>query len=290
MEELVEDFIAHLLQERRFSAHTADAYRRDLLQLVEFLARAGRDFKNSGYSELSSFVVELKKKGYSSSSIERKIACIKSFYKFLIKRKIITKNPASLLSYPKKGRKLPEFLSEEEVAELLEVPEPKDFFSARDKAILELLYATGMRLSEMEALNTGDISLADRVVRVMGKGGKERLLPFGRPAKEALNIYLYFRGYVPGEEALFLNRYRRRLSKRSIQKIVDKYIQLTSIKRKISPHKLRHSFATHLLSRGADIRTIQELLGHSSLATTEKYTHVNLRALIEAYRKAQTEE
>ncbi len=290
MEELVEDFIAHLLQERRLSHHTADSYRRDLHQLIEFLKKAGKDFKSSTYSELSSFVVELKRKGYSSSSIERKIACIKSFYKYLIRRKVITKNPASLLSYPKKGKRLPEFLSEEEVAELLEVPEPEDFFSSRDKAVLELLYATGMRLSELEALNISDVSLADRVVRVMGKGGKERLIPFGRPAKEALHTYLYFRGYVPGEEALFLNRYRRRLSKRSIQKIVDKYIQLTSIKRKISPHKLRHSFATHLLSRGADIRTIQELLGHSSLATTEKYTHVNLKALIEAYRRAQSDE
>lgn len=285
MEDLIKEFIDFILKEKRYSEETAEAYSIDLHQLMAFLKAKEKSVKAAGYSDLSEFVVELKKKGYSSASIERKIACLKSFFKFLLRRKIIIRNPASLLSYPRKSRKLPEFLSEEEVEELLEVPRPEDFYSARDRAILELLYATGMRLSELEGLNLEDLSLTDRVVKVFGKGGKERLIPFGIPAMEALRVYLKFRGFVPGEKALFLNRYKKRLSRRSIQKILDKYINLTSIKRKVSPHKLRHSFATHLLNRGADIRTIQELLGHSSLATTEKYTHVDVKSLIEAYKK-----
>jgi len=199
-------------------------------------------------------------------------------------------NPAKAVATPKQEKRVPSFLSEEEMAGFLEVPPTGKPLPSRDRAILELLYASGIRVSELVGINLEDANLGERLIRVRGKGKKERLVPFGRMAAERLSVYLRVRPELAqdniGEKALFLNYQGRRISSRSVERIVDKYIRLTAVKRKISPHSLRHSFASHLLSRGADLRVIQELLGHESLATTQKYTHLNLGQLMDVYRKS----
>jgi integrase/recombinase XerC len=195
-----------------------------------------------------------------------------------------------MVATPKQEKRVPSFLSEEEMAGFLEVPASDKALDLRDRAILELLYASGIRVSELVGINLEDASIRERLVRVRGKGKKERLVPFGRAAGERLTVYLRMRPELVqdriGESALFLNYQGRRITSRSVERIVDKYIRLTAVKRKISPHSLRHSFASHLLSRGADLRVIQELLGHESLATTQKYTHINLGQLMDVYRKS----
>lgn len=287
--DLALEFLAYLKKEKRYSSRTIESYKKDLLQFKAFLASAGKEIITAEAEDIYNFLLWLKGEGYSGASIERKLAAVKSLYKYLLSQKIVSINSAKLVRYPRKSQKLPVVLSMEEVTELLELPEPEDFFSARDRAILELLYATGIRLSELVSLNITDLNLADRFLRVKGKGGKERVVPFGIPAQKALKKYLSFRTEAR-EEALFLNKFKKRLSARWVEKMIDKYISLTSIRKKISPHKLRHSFATHLLMMGADIRTIQELLGHSSLSTTQKYTHLDLETLRREYEKAQGEE
>lgn len=287
--DLALEFLTHLKKEKRYSPRTIESYKKDLLQFKAFLASLGKEIITAEAEDIYNFLLWLKGEGYSRASVERKLAAVKSLYKYLLSQKIVGINSAKLVSYPKKSQKLPVVLSMEEVTELLELPEPENFFSARDRAILELLYATGIRLSELVSLNITDLNLSDRFLRVKGKGGKERIVPFGIPAQKALKKYLSFRTDAR-EEALFLNKLKKRLSARWVEKIIDKYISLTSIRKRISPHKLRHSFATHLLMMGADIRTIQELLGHSSLSTTQKYTHLDIETLRREYEKAQGEE
>jgi integrase/recombinase XerC len=195
-----------------------------------------------------------------------------------------------MVATPKQEKGIPSFLSEEEMAGFLDIPPSGRPLDLRDRAILELLYASGIRVGELVGISLEDANLRERLVRVRGKGKKERLVPFGRTAAERLSAYLRVRpelaGDRIGEKALFLNYQGRRLTARSVERIVDKYIRLTAVKRRISPHSLRHSFASHLLSRGADLRVIQELLGHESLATTQKYTHLNLGQLMDVYRKS----
>jgi site-specific recombinase XerD len=218
------------------------------------------------------------------------LAAIRSFFQFGVKKKWIAENPARVVATPRQETHVPSFLSEEEMTHLLDIPPSKKPLDLRDKAILELLYASGIRVSELVGINPEDVNLEERLVRVRGKGKKERLVPFGRMAGERLAAYLKVRsGLVQdrvGEKGLFLNYQGRRITPRSIERMVDKYIRLTAVKRKISPHSLRHSFASHLLSRGADLRVIQELLGHESLATTQKYTHLDLGRLMDVYRKS----
>ncbi|MCD6453874.1 MAG: tyrosine recombinase XerC [Candidatus Aminicenantes bacterium] len=283
------EFISYLQKEKRFSKNTIKSYKGDLLQFKAFLARRGKNILIAEAEDIYNFLLWLQKEGYSKTSVERKLAAIKSLYKYLLRIGAIQVNQAKLVNYPRKSKPLPTVLSEKEMATLLELPDPADFFSSRDRAILELLYATGMRLSELVGLNLSDVNLKDKFVRVKGKGGKERIVPFGEPARRALIQYLSFRKNSD-EEALFLNKFGKRLSPRWVEKTVDRYIKLTAINKKISPHKIRHSFATHLLMRGADIRTIQELLGHSSLSTTQKYTHLNFEILKKEYEKAHPEE
>ncbi len=283
------EFLTYLQREKRYSPRTIESYRKDLLQFKAFLASTGKDILTAEAEDIYNFLLWLKGEGYSGASTERKLAAIKSMYKYLLSRNLVKINQAKLVSYPRKSQKLPVVLSMDEVTELLELPEPRDFFSARDRAILELLYATGIRLSELVGLNVSDLNLADRFLRVKGKGGKERIVPFGVPARKALKKYLTFRTEAR-EDALFLNKFKKRLSARWVEKLIEKYIRLTSIRKKVSPHKLRHSFATHLLMMGADIRTIQELLGHSSLSTTQKYTHLDLETLRKEYEKAHGED
>ena len=284
------EFLDFLRYERNASAHTISGYRRDLTQFIGYIEERGGSLRKVDNVQIRGFLAQLHERKLKKSSAARKLAAIRSFFRFAVMRKWVAENPAKVVATPKQEKRVPSFLSEEEMAGFLDVPPSGEPLHLRDRAILELLYASGIRVSELVSINLEDANLGERLVRVRGKGKKERLVPFGRPAGERLSAYLRVRpGLVEGnigEKALFLNYQGRRLSARSVERIVDKYIRLTAIRRKISPHSLRHSFASHLLGRGADLRVIQELLGHESLATTQKYTHLNLGQLMEVYRKS----
>jgi len=284
------EFLDYLRYERNASVHTVSGYRRDLTQFIDYIAERGGSLRKVDNVQIRGFLAQLHERKLKKSSAARKLAAIRSFFRFGVMKKWIAENPAKVVATPKQERRVPSFLSEEEMTSFLEVPSTGRPLTVRDRAILELLYASGIRVSELVGINLEDANIGERLVRVRGKGKKERLVPFGRTAGERLSAYLRVRsGLVEdsiGEKALFLNYQGRRISSRSVERIVDKYIRLTAVKRKISPHSLRHSFASHLLSRGADLRVIQELLGHESLATTQKYTHINLGQLMDVYRKS----
>lgn len=283
-------FLAFLEYEKNASPHTIKSYRTDLLQLTDYLEEKDVQLKSVDNVVLRGFLAQLSAKGERKSTVARKLAAVRSFFQFCMKRRWVEDNPAKVVSTPKQEKHVPSFLSEEEMAGFLDLPRSAKVLDVRDKLVLELLYATGMRVSELVGINLEHISLEERLIRVRGKGKKERLLPFGKKAEESLARYLKEKHLINKgrveERALFLNYRGQRLTARSVERIIDKYIRLSAIKRKISPHSLRHSFASHLLSRGADLRVIQELLGHESLATTQKYTHLDLRKLLEVYRKS----
>jgi len=284
------EFLAYLRYERNASPHTIASYERDLRQLADYLRASGVSWNKAGNVVLRGFLAVLHEKKQKKSTVGRKLAAMRSFYEFGLKKKWIAENPAKVLATPRQEKKVPSFLSEEEAAALLDLPSSDKPADLRDRAILELLYATGIRVSELVGADIEDVHLDERLVRVRGKGKKERLVPFGRKAVEALRGYFHVRlglvGRDPAERAVFLNYRGGRLTARSVERMVRTYIRRTAVSRRISPHSLRHSFASHLLGRGADLRVIQELLGHASLATTQKYTHVNVRQLLEVYRKS----
>ncbi len=290
MKQKIEAYLEHLRYERNASPHTISAYRRDLLQFQAFLKSKHIRFSQVNNVVIRSFLAELYAKAEKKSTIARKLAAIRSFFQYGIGRKWLEDNPAKVVATPKQEKHVPSFLSEEEMASLLDLPPGNKPLEVRDRAILELLYATGIRVSELVGLNMDDLSFEERLIRVRGKGKKERLVPFGKIAAKDLEFYLQRRGLINKgcihEQAIFLNYRGTRISTRSIQRMVHRYLQQTSVKRKISPHSLRHSFASHLLSRGADLRAIQELLGHESLATTQKYTHLDLKQLLQVYKKS----
>lgn len=283
-------FLAFLKYEKNASPHTIACYKRDLLQLAGYLEERKVVLRGIDNVILRGFMAKLQENKNKKSTVARKLAAIRSFFQFCIKKKWLEDNPAKIVATPKQEKHVPSFLSEDEMAQFLDLPQTTQPLDLRDKTVLELLYATGMRVSELAGLNLDDLSFSERLVRVRGKGKKERLIPFGRKAEDSLVFYIRSRPQInKGKieaEALFLNYRGKRLSSRSVERIVDKYIRFTAVQRKISPHSLRHSFASHLLSRGADLRVIQELLGHESLATTQKYTHLNLRQLLEVYKKS----
>ena len=284
------DFLDYLRYERNASGHTVSSYRRDLTQFIDYIGERGGSLRKVDNVQIRGFMAQLHERKLKKSTSARKLAAIRSFFKFGVKKRWIAENPAKVVATPKQEQRVPSFLSEEEMAGFLEVPSSEKPLDLRDSAILELLYASGIRVGELVGINLEDANLGERLIRVRGKGKKERLIPFGRTAREGLTAYLRVRPALVqdriGEKALFLNYQGRRISSRSVERIVDKYIRLTAVKRKISPHSFRHSFASHLLSRGADLRVIQELLGHESLATTQKYTHLNLGQLMDVYRKS----
>ncbi len=290
MNKELSEFLAYLRHERNASAHTIVGYERDLRQLAEYLRESGVRWNRAGNVVLRGFLASLHERKLAKSTIGRKLAAMRSFYEFCVRRGRIAENPARLLATPKLERHVPSFLSEQEAAGLLDLPLTDKPIDLRDRAILELFYATGIRVSELVGIDLGDLHLGERLVRVRGKGKKERLVPFGRKAAAALQVYLRVRpglqAEASSESAVFLNYRGERLTTRSVQRMVRAAIRKTAVNRKISPHSLRHSFASHLLGRGADLRVIQELLGHSSLATTQKYTHVDLRQLLTVYRKS----
>ncbi|HYA48466.1 MAG TPA: tyrosine recombinase XerC [Burkholderiales bacterium] len=290
MKKELAEFLTYLRHERNASPHTVAAYERDLRQLASYLEENGVRWNKAGNVVLRGFLATLHEKKRQRSTIGRKLAAIRSFYEFGLRKKWIAENPAKILATPRQEKKVPSFLSEEEAAALLDLPSTGRAVDLRDRAILELFYATGVRVSELVGVDLEDVHFDERLVRVRGKGKKERLVPFGRKAAEALQAWLRSRPGLldrrPGERAVFVNYRGGRLTTRSVERMVRKAIRRTAVSRKISPHSLRHSFASHLLGRGADLRVIQELLGHASLATTQKYTHVDVRRLLDVYRKS----
>ncbi|HSE32293.1 MAG TPA: tyrosine recombinase XerC [Pyrinomonadaceae bacterium] len=302
MEQLVNQFLEHLRFERNVSPHTLRNYRIDLEQFVEHLAgSASSDKKRTTPSieqidhlTIREWLASLHSAQKQKSSIARKLAALRTFFQFLVREGLLELNPAKLVSTPRQEKKLPNHLSVEEAVRFIESPDPETELGKRDRAMLELMYATGVRVAELTTMNLGDIDFRSQLIRVTGKRRKQRIVPFGDPAGEALGNYLKVREKFlfnapvskRDEEALFLNYQGTRITTRSVGRMVDKYIRHCAGMHNISPHALRHSFATHLLDSGADLRDIQELLGHARLSTTQVYTHVSMEKLIEVYDKA----
>ena len=282
------------LRARAASDHTVLNYGRDLKRFHAFVDSRETTLDAVDHLFIRDFLNSLYKQSLTRSSVARTLACIRTFYKFLVKQQRVDRNPAEAISSPRLPKRLPIFLSESEVSQLLEAPEQEATLkNLRDRAILEMLYASGLRVSELVGLNASDLDQREQLARVLGKGRKERIVPFGRFAAEAIKAYLAERGnegkMTPdsqGNLPLFVNLRGTRLSGRSVERLLEHYRLFLKPGRKVTPHTLRHSFATHLLDHGADLRSIQELLGHSSLSTTQKYTHVSIQHLKQEYDKA----
>ena len=289
---LVERFRVHLEDERGTSPHTVRNYLSDLLAFEQYLLKQRAGLENAVHAHVRGWLGTLAV-DKAATSRARKLASVKAFYRYCVRKKLIARNPAATVRSPKLPKSLPRVLPVEEVFALVDAPEVERVLGLRDRAILEVLYGGGLRVSELVGLSLGDLDLRGRVVHVLGKGRKERLCPLNEAAVEALKAWLSRRGEllaVPlprqDSDALFLNHRGGRLTARSIARHLDRYVLKAGLQRKTSPHAMRHSFATHLLGSGADIRSIQELLGHSSLSTTQRYTEVSWDKLQEIYDKA----
>jgi len=298
-EQCRENFLEYLLKEKNYSRDTIDGYGSDLKEFGEFL----RDFLSLGEEDK----IEIEKidrkairawlnqlyQGLTPVSIERHLASVRSFFDYLVKQEIVGFNPAKLVRTPKKEKRLPKVLSVDEVIALIEAPSAEDPLGIRDRAILELFYAAGIRVSELRGLNLLDIDLTERMIKVLGKGKRERVVPINEISVEKLKAWLEVRGKMlksvldsDAQDAVFLSSKGTRITKMGIENLLRKYLDRIGLTRKATPHTLRHSFATHLLESGMDLRTIQELLGHRSLSTTQKYTQVGNKELMEAYDNA----
>jgi len=318
---IVQQFIDYLRAERHFSAHTARCYAADLEQFCRFLigepAPESTNGRNAAAATavaapadattraevlerkllqadadvIRAFLSHLRDRNYCKSTVARKLATLRSFYKFLLRRGSVPSNPVAGIRTPKQDKRLPKALSVEDVERLLNNCDTTTLLGARDRAILETLYSTGIRVSELVALNVGDIDLNSNVIHVRGKGKKERVIPIGPGAVQAILHYMDMRrqAFSAGEhdaEALFVNKHGQRLSTRSVRRKLDKYLLEAGLDLSISPHTLRHSFATHMLQRGADLRSLQQMLGHQSLSTTQIYTHLTQKKVKEEYDKS----
>lgn len=321
---VIQEFLNYLEFEKRFSEHTAKCYGADLEQFSQFLA--GRSDTSRHPAEQVSFTARpggaatavatqtnlkldqvllsvdintvraylavLNEKHYSKATIARKLATLRSFYKFLVKRNQIPSNPVMAIRTPKQDKRLPHFLEYDQIKRLLETPPTNSWLGARDRAIMETLYSTGVRVSELVALNMDDVDFLGEVVHIRGKGKKERIVPIGTSALQVIQHYMEFRNKRAhsnpnfDSRVLFVNKHGRRLSTRSVRRKMDKYLRMAGLDPSISPHTLRHSFATHMLNNGADLRSVQELLGHQSLSTTQVYTHLTTKKLKDVYDKA----
>ena len=299
MVEQVREFLTYLAKERNYSPHTVLAYEDDLGQFAEFIAAQGRARKKRALADIDqglvrAFLGDLYEKGMSKKTTARKLASLRSFFKFLVRRSVLAANPAAGIASPKLPRILPSFLDEPSVEKMMDLPDLSTAVGTRDRAILELLYGTGIRLSELIGLNAGQIDMRQGTLRVLGKGSKVRVVPVGSKAREALERYGQVRAVLLGgggtgaadRDALFLTVHGKRMYPRGVYLVVTKYIAGVSELEKKSPHVLRHTFATHLLNRGADIRAVKELLGHESLSTTQLYTHVTVDRLKRVYSQA----
>lgn len=294
-----QSFVDYLEKERDVSLHTLKAYRTDGEKFLEFLSRSFLDkpvdsIETAEVDPLAvrSFLASLRKQGLSKTSTSRHLSSLRAFFTFLKREGRIDTNPAMAVSAPKTDQTLPRVLSVDEAAAVVEAGEESERFAPRNHAVLELLYATGLRVSELVGLNVVDVDFSSKQVRTIGKGRKERIVPFGEKALESLRSYLPLRSELRrgrvwrDRDPLFVNARGTRLTDRSVRRILAHALSEAEVNREASPHSLRHSFATHLLQAGADIRTIQELLGHASLSTTQRYTHLDVERLLEVYRKA----
>jgi len=306
----IDKFINYLKIEKNASGHTVLNYSVDLKDFASFLGSSSAE--SVSYLFLRKYLAHMKEKNYSKRTVARKLASLRSFFKFLYREGYIKTNPSSGILTPKLDKKLPIFLDQDEVSKLIEAPDEKDLSGLRDRALMETLYSTGIRVSELVGMNLSEIDFISGVIKVFGKGRKERLAPIGDKALRAIRNYLDKRGIgklndtfdgpastgplsiTPSKrsasrgdkKAVFLNKNGGRLTDRSVRRIIEKYIKRVSLREGVSPHTLRHSFATHLLNRGADLRSVQELLGHMNLSTTQIYTHVTTQRLKEVYDKA----
>lgn len=325
---VIHEFLSYLNFERHFSAHTAKCYGADLDQFGDFLISEIQDSQGSGQSNswsqqdggvmtaaetktetsleqliysidangIRKYMAYLGQQEYSKSTSARKLATLRSFYKFLVKRNYVTSNPVVSIKTPKQEKKLPKFLEYEEVRRLLNTPPTSTWLGARDRAIMEVLYSTGMRVSELVGLNMEDVDFLGEVIHIRGKGKKERISPIGSSALQAIQHYIEFRNKRMSNDSgfdgkvLFANKHGQRLSTRSVRRKMDKYLKEAGLDPEISPHTLRHSFATHMLNNGADLRSVQELLGHQSLSTTQVYTHVTTSKMKEVYDESHPRE
>ncbi len=277
-------FIEFLKAEQGASQHTLRAYTLDIGEFISFTDKKPGDIDNL---DIRGFLAFLHHKKLRKSSISRKLAAVRSFFRYLCMEGYVRKNPAKLVSSPKVPKSLPRFLSVDEIFCLLDKPAGDSFRETRDRAILELLYSSGLRVSELTSLDISDLDIKESLIRVKGKGRKERIIPVGSKAMAAIQNYLPERiSLKKKSSALFLNNRGGRLTERSVRRILLQYSRMVNLKGDLSPHTLRHTFATHLLHGGADLRSIQELLGHSSLSTTQKYTHVDTVHLAEVYDRA----
>jgi integrase/recombinase XerC len=301
MQNYIDDFIKHLKYERNSSAHTLRNYESDLVQFYDYVSpptdqgdRPEVNLREIDHLVIRDYMATLYENKKKKSSIHRKVASLRTFFRYLCREGVLEVNPARLVSSPRVERKLPNHLTIEQMVKFIETPETESVLGKRDRAILELLYASGIRVSELVNLNLPDIDFNQQTLRVKGKGRKERVVPFGEHAKRALQEYLGVRSELMAEAepdkldalAVFMNYQGTRITTRSVGRMVDKYVKQCAAIHHISPHSLRHSFATHLLDAGADLRAIQELLGHVRLSTTQQYTHVSMDKLMEVYDKS----
>jgi integrase/recombinase XerC len=295
MQEALAEFLRYLGLEKNASAHTVKSYREDLTQALEFFRnRLGNDSPRPAQLTtrlLRAYLAWLHEQKYARSTVARRLAAVRSWCRFLCRQGALDANPAEGLRGPRQDKKLPLFISRDDMARLLEAPPGDTPLGLRDRALLETLYSAGLRVSELTGLNVTDVDLEGGMATVRGKGKRERLALLGPPALAALGLWLPLRSQLAGsrassQPALFLNKNGTRLSSRSVGRLLEKYLAQTGLDPRASPHTLRHSFATHLLDAGADIRSVQELLGHKSLGTTQIYTHVTTERLRDSYHKA----
>jgi integrase/recombinase XerC len=299
VEKPLQDFLRYLRVEKNYSSHTLRSYESDLRRFVAFMGERTVPTKAQevkplvpaqvGHLDIRAYLASLYRRN-AKSSVARKLSALRSFFSYLVRQGEIKQNPADMVTAPKMGRAIPEFLPVDEAFQLMHGPDSTEVLGSRDRAILEVLYSCGVRVSELTALDLEDMDLKLSIAKVLGKGGKERIVPIGSKAKKALSNYLERRTeLLAGREengALFLNNRGGRLSSRSVSRLVKKHMQRCNLGRPLSPHGLRHSFATHLLDAGADLRAVQELLGHVSLSTTQRYTHLSVDRLMAEYDKA----
>lgn len=289
-------FLDYLTYERNVSTNTIEAYRDDLESFIGFLSndyfsmqREQIELGRVDHLTIRSYLAHLSRRKLARASVARHLSALRSFFKYLVREGSVEANPARTVSSPKREKHLPTVMQPADVALLLEQPDTSTNLGLRDQAFMELLYASGLRISELTGIDIDDVELRARLVKVHGKGSKERIVPFGSKAEEALRAYLAVRGELcsdPDEQAVFVNYRGQRITTRSVRRLFDGYLRKAALRAGISPHTMRHSFATHLLNAGADLRGIQELLGHASLSTTQKYTHLNDWQLIAVYKKA----
>ena len=286
--EWLDRFRQYLTQEKNLSSHTIKSYTSDIKDFLGFLSFKEKGLKEVGYPFVREYLASLQRRGLAKSTLARRVSSLREFFHYLYLKGYLSSFLLINLRGPKLGKKIPSFMEEDEIEKLLGAVEGEDFFHCRDKAALELLYATGMRVAELVGLNISSLDFGAETVKVKGKRDKERIIPVGRCAIKALARYLQLREEKakPGVKAVFLNRFGERLSDRALRGKLNKYLKLVNIHKVSGPHSIRHSFATHLLNRGADIRSVQELLGHERLSTTQVYTHLSIKRLKEVYQKA----